>query len=159
MTDDETLLTQFEAATWPLKEWHHRQHIKIAYLYLRQHPFDVAAQKMRTGLLAYNAANHVPDGLDRGYHETMTQAWMRLVYLTLCEFGPSESADAFVDKHTQLLSKRAPLFFYSRDRIMSAEAKRQFIAPDLAPLPQSAKDRMPPDTARDSPSSAPTFNP
>jgi hypothetical protein len=140
MTDDETLLTQFEATTWPLTEWHHRQHIKIAYLYLRQHPFEVAAQKMRAGLLAYNAANHVPDGLDRGYHETMTQAWMRLVYLTLCEFGPSESADAFVDKHTQLLSKRALLFFYSRDRIMSAEAKRQFIEPDLSPLPQSAKN-------------------
>jgi hypothetical protein len=144
MTEDETLLTQFEATTWPLKEWHHRQHIKIAYLYLRQHPFEVAAQKMRAGLLAYNAANQVPDGLDRGYHETMTQVWMRLVYLTICEFGPSESADAFVDKHTQLLSKRAALFFYSRDRIMSAEAKRQFIEPDLAPLPQSAKNGNPP---------------
>ena len=140
MTDDETLLMQFEATTWPFVEWRHRQHIKVAYLYLRQHPFDVAARKMRAGLLAYNSANQVPDGLDRGYHETMTQAWMRLVYLTLCEFGPSESADAFVDKHTQLLSKRALLFFYSRDRIMSVEAKREFITPDLAPLPQSAKN-------------------
>lgn len=139
MAADEALLTQFEAATWPLAEWHHRQHIKLAYLYLQQYPLEAAVQRMRAGLLAYNAANHVPDGLDRGYHETMTQAWVRLVYVTLCEFGPGESADAFVDRHTQLLSKRALLFFYSRDRIMSAAAKREFIAPDLAPLPQSVR--------------------
>jgi len=94
---------------------------------------------MRSGILAHNAAREIEDGLHSGYHETITQAWMRLVYLTLCEFGPEESADAFVDKHTQLLSKRAVLFFYSRDRIMSAEAKRQFIEPDLTPLPRSIK--------------------
>lgn len=146
MMDDQSLLMHFEATTWPLKDWHHRQHIKIAYLYLCQHPFDVAVQKMRAGVMAYNAANQVPEAIDRGYHETITQAWMHLVYLTLCEFGPSESADAFLDKHTQLLSQRALLFFYSRDRIMSAEAKRQFIAPDLAPLPlpQSARHATPP---------------
>lgn len=139
MSDDETLLTQFESTAWPVGEWHHRQHIKLAYLYLRKYPFEVATRRMREGLQAYNAAHHVPELLDRGYHETMTQVWMRLVHLTLCEFGPSESADAFVDQHTQLLSKRAPLFFYSRDRIMSLGAKMQFVAPDLAPLPESAK--------------------
>jgi hypothetical protein len=69
----------------------------------------------------------------------MTQAWMRLVDCTLKEFGPGENADVFVDKHTQLLSKRALLFFYSRDRIMSAEAKRQFVEPDLTSLPHSKK--------------------
>jgi hypothetical protein len=82
----------------------------------------------------------VPESLTSGYHETMTQAWMRLVDLTLREFGPGECADAFVDKQTQLLSKRAVLFFYSRDYIMSAEAKSQFVQPDLTPFPQSRKD-------------------
>lgn len=68
------LVAHFEAATWPLSEWHHRQHIKIAYLYLREFPLEVAVERMRTGLRAYNAANQVPEGVDRGYHETMTQA-------------------------------------------------------------------------------------
>jgi hypothetical protein len=145
MTSDETFLTQFEACTWPLEQWHHREHIKLAYLYLLRHPMEIAMERMRAGLQAYNVAYHVPDALDRGYHETITQAWMRLVHLTLCEFGPAESADAFVDSHTQLLSKRALLFFYSRDRVMSLEAKREFIPPDLAPLPlpRSPKDGAP----------------
>jgi hypothetical protein len=140
MTDDEIFLTQFETAEWPFEEWHHRQHIKVAYLYLRRYAFETAIQRMCAGIKTYNAAHRVAEGPASGYHETLTQVWMHLVHLTLCEFGPGESADAFVDKHSQLLSKRAVLFFYSRDRIMSDEAKRQFIAPDLTPLPRSGKN-------------------
>ena len=135
--DDESFMAAFEAQTFPLEKWHHREHIRIAYLYLVRLPMDEAIQRVRSGIQALNAAHKVPDALDRGYHETMTQAWMRLVHCTLNEFGPAENADAFVDKHTQLLAKRALLFFYSRDRIMSAEAKRGFVEPDLAPLPVS----------------------
>jgi hypothetical protein len=141
MTDDERLLAAFEDCSWPLEKWHHREHIKIAYLHLCRHPLDVAIAKMCAGIKAYNAAHKVPERIDAGYHETLTQAWMRLVHCTLCEFGPSDNSDAFVDKHTQLLAKRALLFFYSRDRIMSEEAKRNFVEPDLTPLPRSSRNR------------------
>ena len=137
MTADDQFLSAFETCTCPLDQWHHRQHIKAAYLYLRRYPFEAAIDRMRSSIKAFNAAHHVPESPDRGYHETLTQAWMRLVHCTLCEFGPSESADSFVDQHTQLLSKRALLLFYSRDRLMSAEAKLQFIKPDLTPLPKT----------------------
>jgi hypothetical protein len=136
MTNDDAFLAAFEDCSWPFEKWHHRQHIKIAYLYLRRYPFETAIAKMCSGIRAYNAAHRVPDAPHRGYHETMTQAWMRLVHYTLSAFGPSETADAFVDAQTQLLSPRALLFFYSQDRLMSAEAKREFLEPDLTPLPQ-----------------------
>jgi hypothetical protein len=135
--DDQSFVEAFEAQGFPLEKWHHREHIKIAYLYLLRFPFDEAVSRLRSGILALNARHQVPDAVDRGYHETMTQAWMRLVNCTLSEFGPAETADAFVDQHTQLLSKRALLFFYSRDRIRSPEAKQKFVEPDLAPLPRS----------------------
>jgi len=141
--DDETFLAQFESAALPLADWHHRQHLKVAYLYLRRHPFERALERMRSGIRAYNAAHHVPEGPTRGYHETMTRAWLHLVHLTLCEFGPSGSADEFVDQHPQLQSMRALLFFYSRDLIMSLRAKHDFLAPDLAPLPRSAREHSP----------------
>ena len=138
--DDETLLAQFEAGTWPLDQWHHRAHIKIAYLYLSRHSLAAATKKVCSGIRAYNAAQQMPESLIRGYHETMTQAWLRLVYLTICEFGPEAGADEFVDQHNQLLSKRALLLFYSSDLIMSAEAKHRFVEPELAPLPRSKKE-------------------
>jgi SAM-dependent methyltransferase len=135
MTDNE-FLAAFEACRFSLDQWHHREHIRIAYLYLLRHPFDEAVRKVRSGIQALNATHKVPDAIDRGYHETMTQAWMRLVHFTLHEFGAKETADAFLDEHTQLLSKRALRFFYSRERIMSPEAKRGFVEPDLAALPR-----------------------
>jgi len=137
--DDETFLREFENLTLPFDQWHHRAHLRMAYIYLLKFPPEIAMEKARAGIKAYNAANKVPEGPERGYHETMTQAWLRLVQLTLNEFGPSETADAFLDKHTQLSEKRALLLFYSRDLIMSPRAKAGFVEPDLAPLPKSRK--------------------
>ena len=146
--DDQTFLGRFEAGTFPLEQWHHRQHIKIAYLYLCADPFEVAIERMRTGIRALNAAHRVPDELTRGYHETMTQAWMRLVEVTLCEYGPAGSADEFFELNPQLAEKKALRLFYSRERIMSAEAKAKFVEPNLAPLPRSQKPVKLPPAAR-----------
>lgn len=139
MMDDEAFLKQFESAAWPKAEWHHRQHIKVAYLYLCRHPLETAAVKIRDGIRAYNAAHDVADTPFSGYHETMTQAWLRLVYFTLCEFGPAANADAFFDEHPQLSQKNTLRFFYSRERFMSPEARVRFLEPDLTPLPRSKK--------------------
>ena len=73
----------------------------------------------------------------------MTLGWMRLLQCALAEFGPEENSDAFLDKHSHLLARRALLFFYSCDRLMSAEAKARFIEPDLAPLPHSRHKLQP----------------
>jgi len=135
MNDDEHL-RRFEDQSLPREVWHHRAHLKVAYLYLTRFSFEEALRKMRAGVKAYNAANGIADTPTGGYHETMTQAWLQLVHTTLCQFGPADSADAFFDAQTQLNEKRVLRLFYSRDRIMSAEAKATFIAPDLAPLPR-----------------------
>jgi len=141
--NDEAFLRRFESGDFTAEEWHHREHLKAAYLYLLRLPYDAALDRMRAGLKALNGAQDVPETPDRGYHETLTQGWMRLVHCALCESGPAESADAFLDQHTQLLAKRALLFFYSRDRIISWEAKANFLEPDLAPLPRSTRNLCP----------------
>lgn len=135
MNDDEHL-RRFEDQSLPLELWHHRAHLKIAYLYLMRFAFPDALERLRTGIRSYNAAHDIIDSPTGGYHETMTHAWLQLVHTTLIQFGPAESADVFFDAQTQLSQKRTLLLFYSRDRIMSAEAKSTFVAPDLAPLPQ-----------------------
>lgn len=135
--NDEEFLAAFESAAWPLGQWHHREHIKVAYLYLVQYPIDDAAARIRAGIRAFNAAKKLPDGLTSGYHETMTQAWLRLVHTTLCEYGPAESADAFFDQHPELSQKKNLRLFYTRERFLSWEAKAQFLEPDLTPLPKS----------------------
>lgn len=135
MTDAEHL-RRFEDHSLPHEQWTHRAHLKVAYLYLQQFSFAETLERLRIGIKAYNAAHGIQDTPTGGYHETLTQVWLQLVHATLRQFGPAETADAFFDAQTQLSSKRTPLLFYSRDLVMSAEAKQAFVVPDLAPLPQ-----------------------
>ncbi|WP_395737012.1 hypothetical protein [Prosthecobacter sp.] len=134
MSDAEHL-RRFEDQSLPLEEWNHRAHLKVAYLYLQGLPFSEALERLRSGIKSYNAAHGIMDTPTGGYHETLTQVWLQLVAATLHQFGPAESADAFFEAQTQLCDKRTPLLFFSRERLMSAEAKREFVEPDLAALP------------------------
>lgn len=129
--NDEEFLAAFEAQT--LEEFHHRDHIKVAYLYLRRYPLEEAIAKVRAGLQALAVAWGAPvDNLEKGYHETITQAWVRLVHVTLSDCEPTENADVFCDQQPQLIEKTRLQQFYSRERLMTWEAKREFVQPDLA---------------------------
>jgi hypothetical protein len=142
MTDEE-LLQQFEDCTLPFDQWVHRTHLKVAYLCLTRYPFERAVEKMRSGIRAYNAAHQVPDEPTRGYHETMTMAWLRIIHAMLRVNGPADSADEFVSGQPQLWEKKNLRFFYSPELMMSPQAKREFVEPDLAPLP-CPNDECPP---------------
>jgi len=137
MTDDE-FLRQFEATTYPLAQWTHRAHLKVAYLYLRKLPLADAIDRMRAGIRTYNAANGILDAPTRGYHETMTVAWMRIVAAMLAIYGPAESADAFLDSQPQLGERILLRLYYSPGLLMSPDAKTRFVEPDLSPLPRHA---------------------
>ena len=134
--DDETFMATFEASAFPMDQWHHREHIKAAYLYLRRYPFDIALERMKASILALNAAQHVPEVPGRGYNETMTQAWLRLVHCCLTQYGPSATADRFYEEHPELSQSKILRFFYSKDLLSSPRTKTEFVEPDLAKLPE-----------------------
>ena len=138
MTDAD-FTNAFEACLIPAADWKHRSHLKIAYLYLREHSFAEALNRIRAGIQRLNATTNTPDALDRGYHETMTVAWLKLVEFTLNEYGPAATADEFIDAQEHLLNRKALRFFYSRDHILTWKAKTEFVPPDITPLPQSRK--------------------
>ena len=131
MMNDDAFLAAFEACT--IEEFHHRDHIKVAYLYLRRYPLDDAIAKVRTGLKALAVAWNAPvNDLEKGYHETMTQAWVRLVHRTFSDHGDAQNADAFCDRHPQLMEKELLKSFYSKERLMTWAAKREYVEPDLS---------------------------
>jgi len=134
--DDDRFLARFEACEIPLEEWSHRAHLRVAWTYLRRHGLEAGTDLMRTGIRRFNAAKRIEDGLDHGYHETLTVAWLRILDAMMRAHGPEADATAFLDKHTQLHSKVLLRLYYTRDRILSWEAKGRFVEPDLAPLPR-----------------------
>ncbi len=133
--NDHEFLAAFEDCMLPFEQWTHRAHIRVAYLYASESDLATAIDRMRAGIKAYNKATDTPEAVDRGYHETVTQAFMRLVFIANLTTGPHGSSDEFCECHPELLSKYALREFYSSERITTWEAKCEFVEPDLRPLP------------------------
>lgn len=134
MTDDE-LLAALESCTLPVDQWNHRAHVRAAYLFAVGRSFSPALARVRAAIKAYNKATDTPEALDRGYHETMTHAFVWLICAAIEQSGPHADSDAFCAAHPELLSKSALREYYSHERIMTWQAKREFVPPDLRPLP------------------------
>lgn len=133
--DDAVFYERFLAGQFPAESWKHREHVKAAYLCLRRYALSEATEQMRRGLAALNTSHKAPNEIDRGYHETMTMAWMRVVDVTMRVCGAESDSDAFCEKHPHLMQKTLMRLFYSKERIMTWDAKQRFVDPDLAPLP------------------------
>ena len=136
MSDDDIFIQQFERCAFPFDQWHHRAHVKLAYLYTVRFGPEIAARKLRDGIRAYNAANQVQDQPTSGYHETMTMAWLHIIHATIQIYGPRATADEFFDFHPQLSQKKILRLFYSPELFMSPKAKQEFVVPDLTAFPK-----------------------
>ncbi|HEX9048249.1 MAG TPA: hypothetical protein VF988_14585 [Verrucomicrobiae bacterium] len=90
---------------------------------------------MRQGLNACYAAQGVSEGPATGYHETITQAWLRLVHAAMGQGRSARNADEFYDQNPQLAQTTLLRLFYSRELLSSARAKQEFVPPDLAQFP------------------------
>jgi len=89
---------------------------------------------MRVGIIRLNASHGLVETAARGYHETITRVWLAVVRQLMQEVA-AESSLAFVEACGDRLAKDALLRHYSRERLMSVEARARFVEPDLAPLP------------------------
>ena len=145
MNDDE-LLAAFEDTSLPFASWNHRAHVRVAFGYLSRFALEEAIERMRAGVRAYNAAHGVSDGPMMGYHETTTQAFMRLIDHAMQQRGPFRDSFEFCEGNPELLDRRVLLCYYTRERILRPEAKSGFLEPDLAPLDRIGLQHQPPQT-------------
>lgn len=133
--DDSAFIAAFEDRTLPFSEWCHPAHIRMAWIYLSRLGFDGALARAREGIKAYNLANRVVDAPLSGYHETITQAWLRVVAATIRGQDPSATSMEFLEAQPHLRVRTLLRVFYSKARMISPEAKSGFLPPDLAALP------------------------
>lgn len=128
MSDSE-FLAAFESAS--LAEFHHRDHIRMTWLYLRRDGVVEGARRVRLGIQRFAAARSAT----ALYHETLTRLWIRLVAAALATDGATDCFEEFAHTRSELLDKEYALTFYRRDTLMSPAAKARWVEPDLAPLP------------------------
>lgn len=111
----------------------HREHLELAWSYLRLYSLDQAGEVM---VAAIRHVTRLHDAESK-YHETMTRAWLHLVAVHVQRWD-AESFEAFLERNTGLLDRDLIQHFYSRDLILSETARAAWTAPDLRQLPALA---------------------
>ena len=134
----ETLVRAFEDTTLPHAQWTHCAHLTVALWYLMHYSGREATARIRTGIKRYNASKGILTTPTGGYHETLTMFWICMIshFLLFADASrsPVELTNAML---AQCGVKDLPLRYYSRERLMSPQARASWVEPDLQPLAQS----------------------
>ena len=131
------LVTAFLSATLPRAEWTHEAHLRVGAWHVHHHGADGASSLLRERIRRLNDSHGTVNSATSGYHETITVAYARLIAEFLAAPAPP-TADLEARVAALLaspLADRAALFrFWSRERLLSPEARGAWLPPDLAPL-------------------------
>lgn len=125
--DEDTLLRSFEAGEVPDGGFHHAQHVRVAWYYLKRHPFPEALARFSAGLRHFAERQNKPDL----YHETITVAYVLLINERIAE-DPEVEWLEFARLNPDLFSWRPSVLdrYYRPETLASPRAKRTFVMPD-----------------------------
>jgi adenylate kinase family enzyme len=128
--------TRFEACAIPPRAWTHAAHLTVGLWHVDRYGPEAALARLRTGIRRLNESHGGVNSETRGYHETITAAYVTLLAQFLGLRGNGESLGRSVTRLLEgpLAARDMLLRFYSRDRLMSTTARAEWIEPDLAPL-------------------------
>ena len=130
--DIAAFVREFEACTLPKLRWTHQAHLLVGLWYLSAHTPGEALKLVRERIRAYNLAVGTANTDHSGYHETLTRLYLDGIAAHLARHGadPLPKALALL-LETPLARSDWPLNFYSRERLFSVQARREWVEPDL----------------------------
>ena len=125
------------ARTLPRAEWTHEAHLAATTYLLTRRPDVKLDAQLPDIIRRYNESVGGVNDDTQGYHETITRVFLHGVRLFLAEANLKEPLHELLNE--LLLSPMGrrdwPLRFYSRERLFSVEARRNFVRPDVTALP------------------------
>jgi len=124
------------ARTLPKAEWTHEAHLAACLWLIRERPDFAPERDMPETIRGYNLAVGTENTDSAGYHETLTQLYIKGVRAfaeTLPEgVGLADAVNALL--MSEIGDRNWPLCFYSRERLFSVAARAGWVEPDLAAL-------------------------
>jgi len=128
MTDAE-FVRAFEDCTLPNTAFHHRDHVRLAWLYLREASALEALARFAAGLKRFATFNGHP-GL---YHETITWAFLFLIHERRADGDERETWEEFAARNPDLLAWQPSILdrYYDAGTLQSERARRIFVLPQL----------------------------
>ena len=127
MTDAE-LLEGFEQCTLANSEFHHEEHVRVAFLYVSRFPVLEALKRFQENLVRF-AQTHGKSDL---YNETVTWAYVLLIRERMVRAGPGQDWPAFKVSNPDLFDRSRDILsqYYRPETLRSALAKSTFVFPD-----------------------------
>ena len=125
------------SSTLPREEWTHEAHLAATIYLLTRRP-DIDLDADLPGIIrGYNESVGGVNDDTQGYHDTITRSFLQGARLFLMEANPDDGLADLVNQfiHSPMGRRDWPLLFYSRERLLSVEARRNFVPPDLRALP------------------------
>ena len=134
---ERTRVARFVARAIPHAEWTHLAHLAVGAWHVDRYGTDAALTRMRVGIRRLNDSHGTPNSASSGYHETITRAYVRLLqeFLTACLSDLPLHERVTRLTASQLADRSVLLTFYTRETLMSEQARAEWVEPDLAPLP------------------------
>ena len=139
---EDDLIAAFEACTLAPSAFPHREHVRLAWAYLRREPLASAIAKFCGGLKAFAAS------IDKAtlYHETVSWAFMLIIQDRMARAcGRAETWEDFAAANADLLLNGRQLLerYYHPVTLDSPLARASFIWPDRGESPAAPSDRYP----------------
>ena len=130
MTDDD-FVQAFLSGSLPNAQFHHRDHLRLAWALIRLTGEEQATTRITSGI-RYFATQH---GQAEKYHETMTRFWVRIVGHTVAARPDITTFEDFLAAFPMLLAKDLPYRHWRRETMLSPDARAKWVEPDLQALP------------------------
>ncbi len=136
----DTLAAAFIAVTLPKKEWTHLAHLRVGLWHLLHHSPDEALVLLRARIRALNESHGVANSETGGYHESITRFYVWQIGVFLEAAGRERPIDELAaDLIAAHGDKNLPFRYWSKDRLMSRDARFGWVEPDLEPLRAPAR--------------------
>jgi len=125
---DRQFIEDFETLVLPADKFHHEDHVRLAFLYLRQLPTLEAVKRFATSLQRF-AAHH---GKTRLYHETITWAFLFLIRERMQRNRTLRTWRIFAEANPDLVHSGKDLLkkYYREETLSSDLARTTFLFPD-----------------------------
>jgi hypothetical protein len=132
-----SFVTGFENGTLPASQWTHAAHVAVAGWYLSRSPSPAdALDALRQRIRSYNDMTGSPNTQARGYHETLTVFWVRVLHRAMEGQDVSMPLHERINELVDRFGGASGLWkeYYSFNVIRSREARARWMEPDLRPL-------------------------
>ena len=130
-----TLVDGFRGRTLPVAQWTHEAHLVTGLWFSYNYTEHEAICFLRSGIISYNISSGGENTPERGYHETLTLFWCRI----LEDFVRKNATLTLIELCKNFLnsewsSRELPFRYYTREVLFSTKARAIWVQPNLKML-------------------------